>query len=88
MMLLRANVLIMDEPTAHLDLESITALNTSLENFKGTLIMSSHDHELVQTVCNRIIEITPKGLIDRYMTYDEFLEDKRVKELKQEMYDV
>ncbi len=86
MMLLRANVLIMDEPTAHLDLESITALNTSLENFKGTLIMSSHDHELVQTVCNRIIEITPKGLIDRYMTYDEFLEDKRVKELKQEMY--
>lgn len=86
MMLLRANVLIMDEPTAHLDLESITALNTSLENFKGTLIMSSHDHELVQTVCNRIIEITPKGLIDRYMTYDEFLEDKRVKELKEEMY--
>lgn len=86
MMLLRANVLIMDEPTAHLDLESITALNTSLENFKGTLIMSSHDHELVQTVCNRIIEITPKGLIDRYMTYDEFLEDKKVKELKQEMY--
>lgn len=86
MMLLRANVLIMDEPTAHLDLESITALNTSLENFKGTLIMSSHDYELVQTVCNRIIEITPKGLIDRYMTYDEFLEDKRVKELKEEMY--
>lgn len=86
MMLLRANVLIMDEPTAHLDLESITALNTSLENFKGTIIMSSHDHELVQTVCNRIIEITPNGLIDRYMTYDEFLEDKKVKELKEEMY--
>lgn len=86
MMLLRANVLLFDEPTAHLDLESITALNNSLENFKGTIIMSSHDHELIQTVCNRIVEITPNGLIDRYMTYDEFLEDKRVKELKEEMY--
>ena len=86
MMLLRANVLLMDEPTAHLDLESITALNNSLQNFKGTIIMASHDHELIQTVCNRIIELTPNGLIDRYMTYDEFLEDKRVKELKAEMY--
>lgn len=86
MMLLRANVLLMDEPTGHLDLESITALNNSLQNFKGTILMASHDHELIQTVCNRIIELTPKGIIDRYMTYDEFLEDKKVKELKAEMY--
>ncbi|WP_068597086.1 ABC-F family ATP-binding cassette domain-containing protein [Vaginella massiliensis] len=86
MMLLRANVLIMDEPTAHLDLESITALNNSLQNFKGTLLMASHDHELVQTTCNRIIELTPNGIIDRYMTYDEFLEDEKVKELKQKYY--
>ena len=86
MMLLRANVLLMDEPTGHLDLESITALNNSLQNFKGTVLMASHDHELIETVCNRIIELTPKGIIDRYMTYDEFLEDKKVKELKAEMY--
>jgi ATPase subunit of ABC transporter with duplicated ATPase domains len=86
MMLLRANVLLMDEPTGHLDLESITALNNSLQNFKGTLLMASHDHQLIQTVCNRVIELTPKGIIDRYMTYDEFLDDKKVKELKAEMY--
>lgn len=86
MMLLRANVLLMDEPTGHLDLESITALNNSLQNFKGTILMASHDHELIQTTCDRIIEITPKGIIDRHMTYDEFLEDSRVKELKAEMY--
>ncbi|NLN34335.1 MAG: ATP-binding cassette domain-containing protein [Flavobacteriaceae bacterium] len=86
MMLLRANVLIMDEPTGHLDLESITALNNSLQNFKGTILMASHDHELIQTTCDRIIELTPNGIIDRYMTYDEFLEDSRVKELKAEMY--
>ncbi|SMC49240.1 ABC-F family ATP-binding cassette domain-containing protein [Moheibacter sediminis] len=86
MMLLRANVLLMDEPTGHLDLESITALNNSLQNFKGTILMASHDHELIQTTCDRIIEITPKGIIDRHMTYDEFLDDNRVKELKAEMY--
>ena len=86
MMLLRANVLLMDEPTGHLDLESITALNNSLQNFKGTVLMASHDHELIQTVCDRIIELTPNGLIDRYMTYDEYLLDKRVKELQTEMY--
>lgn len=86
MMLLRANVLLMDEPTGHLDLESITALNNSLQNFKGTILMASHDHELIQTTCDRIIEITPKGIIDRHMTYDEFLDDSRVKEMKAEMY--
>lgn len=86
MMLLRANVLLLDEPTGHLDLESITALNNSLENFKGTVLMASHDHELIQTTCNRIIELTPNGIIDRYMTYDEFLDDPKVKELKAKYY--
>ncbi|WP_312556267.1 ABC-F family ATP-binding cassette domain-containing protein [Empedobacter brevis] len=86
MMLLRANVLLLDEPTGHLDLESITALNNSLVNFKGTVLMASHDHELIQTTCNRIIELTPNGIIDRYMTYDEFLEDSKVKELKAKYY--
>lgn len=86
MMLLKGNVLLLDEPTNHLDLESISALNNSLENFKGTILMSSHDHELLQTVCNRIIEITPKGVIDRYMTYDEYLKDAKVKELRDAYY--
>lgn len=86
MMLLKGNVLLFDEPTNHLDLESISALNNSLENFKGTILMSSHDHELIQTVCNRIIEITPKGAIDRYMSYDEYLKDPKVKELRQKYY--
>ncbi|WP_313579748.1 ATP-binding cassette domain-containing protein [Chishuiella sp.] len=86
MMLLRANVLLLDEPTGHLDLESITALNNSLVNFKGTILMASHDHELINTTCNRIIELTPNGIIDRYMTYDEFLDDAKVKELKAKYY--
>lgn len=86
MMILRANVLLMDEPTNHLDLESITALNNTLGNFKGTILISSHDHELIQTVCNRVIELTPKGIIDRYMTYDEYLDDKKVKELRESYY--
>lgn len=86
MMLLKGNVLMFDEPTNHLDLESISALNNSLINFKGTILMSSHDHELIQTVCNRIIEITPRGVIDRYMTYDEYLSDSKVKELRAKYY--
>ena len=86
MMLFKANVLILDEPTNHLDLESITALNNSLTNFKGTILLSSHDHELLSTVCNRIIELTPKGIIDRYMSYDEYLSDAKVKELKAQYY--
>jgi ATPase subunit of ABC transporter with duplicated ATPase domains len=86
MMLQRANVLLMDEPTNHLDLESITTLNNSLTNFKGTILLSSHDHEMLETVCNRIIELTPKGIIDRQMTYDEYLDDKKIKELQQQMY--
>ena len=86
MMLQRANVLLLDEPTNHLDLESITTLNNSLTNFKGTILLSSHDHEMLETVCNRIIELTPKGIIDREMSYDEYLADKKVKELQQQMY--
>ncbi|KFF27778.1 ABC-F family ATP-binding cassette domain-containing protein [Chryseobacterium vrystaatense] len=86
MMLQKANVLLLDEPTNHLDLESITTLNNSLSNFRGNLLLSSHDHEMLQTVCNRIIELTPQGIIDREMTYDEYLADKKVKELREKMY--
>jgi ATPase subunit of ABC transporter with duplicated ATPase domains len=76
MMLLGSNVLLLDEPTNHLDLESITALNNGLANFKGTLLFSSHDHQLVQTIANRIIEITPEGIIDQRVSYDEYLENR------------
>ncbi len=86
MMLQKANVLLLDEPTNHLDLESITTLNNSLSNFKGNLLLSSHDHEMLQTVCNRIIELTPNGIIDRECTYDEYLADKKVKELREKLY--
>ncbi|REC59671.1 ABC-F family ATPase [Chryseobacterium pennae] len=86
MMLQKANILLLDEPTNHLDLESITTLNNSLSNFKGNLLLSSHDHEMLSTVCNRIIELTPNGIIDREMTYDEYLADKKVKELREKMY--
>ncbi len=78
MMLSNANVLMFDEPTNHLDLESITALNSGLEKYKGSLIFSSHDHQFIQTIANRIIELTPDGLIDKEMTYDEYLEDPEV----------
>ena len=86
MMLQKANVLLLDEPTNHLDLESITTLNNSLSNFKGNLLLSSHDHEMLSTVCNRIVELTPSGIIDREMTYDEYLADKKIKELREKMY--
>jgi len=76
MMLAKPNVVIMDEPTNHLDLESITALNEGLQRFKGTVLFSTHDHQLAQTVANRIIEITPKGVIDRVgMSFDDYLSD-------------
>ena len=79
MMLAQANVLILNEPTNHLDLESITSLNRGLEKFKGTFLFSSHDHKLIQSVANRIIEITPKGYIDRAdTTLDEYLEDENI----------
>ena len=86
MMLSGANVLILDEPTNHLDLESITALNNGLINYKGTLLFSSHDHEFVQTIANRIIELTPKGIIDRQMSYDEYLENDDIQALRKEMW--
>ncbi len=86
MMLSGANVLVLDEPTNHLDLESITALNNGLINYKGTILFTSHDHEFVQTIANRIIEITPKGIIDRQMTYDEYLENEDIQALRKEMW--
>ncbi len=86
MMMKRANVLMLDEPTNHLDLESIQAFNNSLSNFKGTVLFTTHDHEFAQTVANRIIEITPKGVIDRYSSFDEYLENDKVKELRVKMY--
>jgi ATPase subunit of ABC transporter with duplicated ATPase domains len=88
MMLLRANVLMLDEPTNHLDLESITAFNNSLKNFKGTVLFTTHDHEFAQTVGNRVVELTPTGVIDRYMTFDEYLEDAKIQELRKKMYAV
>jgi ATPase subunit of ABC transporter with duplicated ATPase domains len=86
MMMIRANVLMLDEPTNHLDLESITAFNNSLKNFKGSVLFTTHDHEFAQTVANRVLEITPNGVIDRYMTFDEYLEDDKVQELRKKMY--
>jgi ATPase subunit of ABC transporter with duplicated ATPase domains len=86
MMMLRANVLMLDEPTNHLDLESITAFNNSLKNFKGSVLFTTHDHEFAQTVANRVLEITPNGVIDRYTTFDEYLEDEKIQELRKKMY--
>lgn len=88
MMMLRANVLMLDEPTNHLDLESITAFNNSLKNFKGSVLFTTHDHEFAQTVANRVLEITPNGVIDRYMTFDDYLDDEKIKELRKKMYTV
>ncbi len=88
MMMVRANVLMLDEPTNHLDLESITAFNNSLKNFKGTVLFTTHDHEFAQTVANRVIELTPGGVIDRYMTFDEYMDDKAIKEQREKMYAV
>ncbi len=86
MMLAKANLLLMDEPTNHLDLESIQALNQGMKEFKGTMLFTSHDHELVSTVANRVIEITPKGVIDKMMPYDEYLKDPKIAEIKESMY--
>ena len=88
MMMERANVLMLDEPTNHLDLESITAFNNSLKNYKGSVIFTTHDHEFSQTVANRVIELTPNGAIDRYMTFDDYLDDEKVQELRVKMYEV
>ncbi len=88
MMMSRSNVIMMDEPTNHLDLESITALNNALTNFKGTLLLTTHDHAFAQTVGNRIIELTPKGVIDRFLTFDEYMTDTKLKEQRLSMYNI
>lgn len=86
MMLQNPNVVILDQPTNHLDLESIQSFNEGCQNYPGIVLMTSHDHTFMQTVANRVIELTPKGIIDRLMTFDEYMEDKRVQELRTEMY--
>jgi ATPase subunit of ABC transporter with duplicated ATPase domains len=86
MMFAKANLLLMDEPTNHLDLESITALNNGMNEFQGTMMFTSHDHELVNTVANRIVEITPNGIIDKMMPYDDYLADTKIGQLQEELY--
>ena len=88
MMMERANILMLDEPTNHLDLESITAFNNSLKNYKGSIIFTTHDHEFAQTVGNRVVELTPNGVIDRYMTFDEYLDDEKIQEQRKKMYNL
>jgi len=86
MMLSGANVLLLDEPTNHLDLESITSLNNGLIDFRGTVLFTSHDHQFIQTVANRIIEIAPNGILDKEMPYDEYLADERIRQQREELY--
>ena len=88
MMMIRANVLMLDEPTNHLDLESITAFNNSLKKYPGTVMLTTHDHEFAQTVANRIIELTPNGAIDRYLSFDDYMTDKSIREQRDKMYAV
>ena len=85
-MLLSGNVLILDEPTNHLDLESIQALNNSLKDFKGTVLFTSHDHQFVETIANRIIELGPKSHLDKLTTYDEYIGNDKIKEQRQALY--
>lgn len=86
MQLKNANCLVLDTPTNHLDLESIQAFNNNLKLFKGNILFSSHDHEFIETVANRIIELTPNGIIDKMMEYDEYIANDHIKELKTRMY--
>ncbi|MDC0910240.1 ATP-binding cassette domain-containing protein [Flavobacteriaceae bacterium] len=86
MMMFRANVLMLDEPTNHLDLESITAFNNSLSKFKGTVLFTTHDHQFAQSIANRVVELTPKGVIDRFMKFDEYMQDDKIKEIRNKMY--
>ncbi len=86
MMMQRANILMLDEPTNHLDLESITAFNNSLKNFKGAILLTSHDHEFVQSLANRVVELTPNGIIDRYLTFEEYMDDPKIKKQRAELY--
>ncbi len=86
MMLKSANCLVLDSPTNHLDMESIQAFNNTLKLFKGNILMASHDHEFIETVCNRVIELTPNGIIDKMMEYDEYIVSPQIKELRDKMY--
>ncbi|MCT1901270.1 ABC-F family ATP-binding cassette domain-containing protein [Oceanobacillus sojae] len=86
MMLSKSNVLILDEPTNHLDLESIQALNNGLVKFKGSIVFTSHDHEFINSIANRIMEITPAGIVDKEMSYDEYVQDKKLQKQVKEMY--
>jgi ATPase subunit of ABC transporter with duplicated ATPase domains len=86
MMLIDANALVLDTPTNHLDLESIQAFNNNLVKYPGNIFMSSHDHEFIQSVSNRIIELTPNGIIDKLMSYDDYITDEKIKALKEKMY--
>ncbi|MFI3240470.1 MAG: ABC-F family ATP-binding cassette domain-containing protein [Bacteroidales bacterium] len=86
MMMTDANTLVLDSPTNHLDLESIQAFNNTLKSFKGNVIMSSHDHEFIQTVCNRVIELTPNGIIDKIMDYDDYVVDEKVQATRERLY--
>ena len=86
MMLQNPNCIVLDQPTNHLDLESIQSFNESAVNFKGVVLLSSHDHTFMETVANRVIELTPNGIIDRLMEFDEYLEDERIHQLREEMY--
>ena len=88
MMLRNANTMVLDSPTNHLDLESIQAFNNTLKVFKGNVLLASHDHEFIQTVCNRIIELTPNGIIDKMMDYDDYITDEKVKALRERLYGV
>ena len=88
MMLQNPNVVVLDQPTNHLDLESIQSFNEGCTSFPGVVLLTSHDHTFMQTVANRVIELTPKGMIDRLMTFDEYMEDDRVKKLREEMYGI
>ena len=86
MMMNKSNILIVDEPTNHLDLESITAFNNGLNNFKGTVLLSTHDNTFAQTVGNRVIELTPKGAIDRLLRFDDYMKDLNLKETREKFY--
>jgi len=88
MMLRNANVMVLDNPTNHLDLETIQAFNNTLVDFKGNVLLSSHDHEFINTICNRIIEITPNGVIDKLMSYDDYVNDDAIAKLRDDMYRV
>lgn len=88
MMLIDANAVVLDTPTNHLDLESIQAFNNNLIKYPGNVFMSSHDHEFIQSVSNRIIELTPNGIIDKHMDYDDYITDEKIQALRDKMYQV